>query len=192
MNEKVINQDFLVLSGIKESILLGIDSLEQLGFQLVEDTTETQIEQCHPVNTTSHCIFPPERISDGILFPITNRGDEPFLEILDDHQNCLGLVHRDELEDEQKTVLDSMLKEEFRKFDTTTNCTDLTEHRIILKINVPIRQRYFPKNPIMREIIYKQVDQLLEKKLIEPSASSYCSPIVLVKKKDDSWRMCID
>ncbi|KAH8398236.1 hypothetical protein KR215_009953, partial [Drosophila sulfurigaster] len=44
----------------------------------------------------------------------------------------------------------------------------------------------------MRRIIDEQVDQLLEDGLIEPSYSPHSAPIVLVKKKNGQWRMCVD
>ena len=40
--------------------------------------------------------------------------------------------------------------------------------------------------------IKKQVQDFLEKGFIRPSTSPCGSPIVLVRKKDGSWRMCID
>eukprot|EP00253_Pinus_taeda_P004086 PITA_04086 len=40
--------------------------------------------------------------------------------------------------------------------------------------------------------IKKQVQELLERGFIRPSTSPCGSPIVLVRKKDGSWRMCID
>jgi len=39
--------------------------------------------------------------------------------------------------------------------------------------------------------IKKQVQELLEKGFIRPSTSPCGSPIILVRKKDGSWRMCI-
>ena len=40
--------------------------------------------------------------------------------------------------------------------------------------------------------IKKQVQDFLEKEFIGPSTSPCGSPIILVRKKDGSWRMCID
>ena len=40
--------------------------------------------------------------------------------------------------------------------------------------------------------IKKQVQELLNQGFIRPSTSQCGSPIVLIRKKDSSWRMCID
>ncbi|KAH8320326.1 hypothetical protein KR067_013072, partial [Drosophila pandora] len=40
--------------------------------------------------------------------------------------------------------------------------------------------------------IDEKVEELLEKRCIEPSNSAYSSPIVMVKKKTGQWRMCVD
>lgn len=38
----------------------------------------------------------------------------------------------------------------------------------------------------------EQVQDMLANQVIEPSTSPYCSPVVLVKKKDGSWWFCVD
>lgn len=45
--------------------------------------------------------------------------------------------------------------------------------------------------PPKREID-KIIDELLRNSFIQPSQSPYSSPILLVKKKDNTWRMCVD
>ena len=65
-------------------------------------------------------------------------------------------------------------------------------HEIHLKDNVPVSQpaRRLPYK--QRKEILTQIDELLENDIIEPSTSPYSSPIVTVKKKDGSYRMCVD
>jgi len=66
-------------------------------------------------------------------------------------------------------------------------------HDIILQQDVP-----FPNIGMYRLCalenakIKKQVQELLEKGFIRPSTSPCGSPIILVRKKGGSWRMCID
>ena len=51
----------------------------------------------------------------------------------------------------------------------------------------PYRYPYVQKSEIERMII-----EMLEAGIIQPSQSSFSTPIVLVHKKDGSWRMCPD
>lgn len=36
------------------------------------------------------------------------------------------------------------------------------------------------------------IEHMLQSKLIQPNISPYSSPVILVKKKDGTWRMCVD
>ena len=56
----------------------------------------------------------------------------------------------------------------------------------------PIRQTARRLGPEKEAEVEKQVQKLLKKKLIEPADSAWSAPVVLVRKKDNSWRFCID
>ena len=45
---------------------------------------------------------------------------------------------------------------------------------------------------LFQEELRKQLNDLLSKKLIQRSVSSWRPPVLFTKKKDGSWRMCID
>ncbi len=61
--------------------------------------------------------------------------------------------------------------------------TSVTEHKIETQDAVPAKQ--FPQRlPNALRPVVEQVSEMLEKEVIQPSHSSWASPIVLVRKKD--------
>ncbi|MCO5574932.1 hypothetical protein L7F22_028727 [Adiantum nelumboides] len=43
-----------------------------------------------------------------------------------------------------------------------------------------------------QEGIMRQVNELVKKGMVRPSSSPFCSPVLLVQKKDGTYRMCVD
>ncbi|GJV98200.1 reverse transcriptase [Tanacetum coccineum] len=67
------------------------------------------------------------------------------------------------------------------------------DHRIPLKEgSIPVNIRPYKHPPSQKDTIESMVQELLDSKVIRPSNSPFSSPIVMVKKKDGTWRMCID
>lgn len=67
------------------------------------------------------------------------------------------------------------------------------EHRITLKEGSdPVNDRPYRYTYFQKEEIEKQVQAMLDTGLIRPSSSPFSSPVLLVKKKDGSWRFCTD
>ena len=67
------------------------------------------------------------------------------------------------------------------------------DHRILLTDEtktVKIRPYRYPT--IQKDEIEKMVQDMKETGIIRDTTSSFASPVVLVKKKDGSWRLCVD
>ncbi|KAH8232704.1 hypothetical protein KR032_000087 [Drosophila birchii] len=88
--------------------------------------------------------------------------------------------------------VEEFLEQELGKFENLAGVSHIAEHRIVMRNDRPIKQRYFPRNPAMRAIIDKQIDELLRDGRIEPSKSPHSAPIVIAAKKNGDARMCID
>ncbi|KAL0194612.1 hypothetical protein M9458_008184, partial [Cirrhinus mrigala] len=80
----------------------------------------------------------------------------------------------------------------FSAHDNDLGCTNLILHDIPLTDDVPVQQRYRCLPPSDYDVVKTHINQLLEAQIIRESCSPYASPIVLVKKKDGSLRICVD
>lgn len=56
----------------------------------------------------------------------------------------------------------------------------------------PISVRPYHYSPIQKNEIEAQVHSMLKSGVIRPSNSQFASPVLLVKKKDGTWRFCVD
>lgn len=122
-------------------------------------------------------------------------GEEPLLASLEGILNE-EKGHRDgELNQQKRLELEEILKEFDDVFQEPRGISPerVKAHSITLKpgeapVNVqPYRYPYHQKNEIKR-----QVKELLENGWIRHSQSEYSSPVILVKKKSNQWRMCVN
>ena len=44
----------------------------------------------------------------------------------------------------------------------------------------------------LKDTVNSQIQDMLDTGVIQPSCSPWASPVVMVKKKDKTWRFCVD
>jgi len=95
---------------------------------------------------------------------------------------------------EQQNEVRSLLKEYTEIFSDVPKVTNLTEHKVELTQREPVRCKAYPTPYKMQEIVDKEIDDLLEMGVTEHSEAHYASPVVLVKKPDNTYtyRVCVN
>ena len=77
-------------------------------------------------------------------------------------------------------------------FTTRPGCTTLIEHNIKLTTDTTIRVKQYPLPFSTMETIKDEIKEMIDLDIDEPSDSPYYSPVLVVKKKDNSNGFCID
>lgn len=74
----------------------------------------------------------------------------------------------------------------------TPGLTNLVSHHITLHSSKPIRQPVYRIPEWLLHIFKEQLETMQSLGVIEPSASEWSSPVILVPKKDGSLHFCLD
>jgi predicted aspartyl protease len=56
----------------------------------------------------------------------------------------------------------------------------------------PVKSRFYRASPEQKREIERQVKELLDHGIISRSTSDWLSPVILVRKPNNTWRMCVD
>ncbi|GFU51508.1 transposon Tf2-6 polyprotein [Trichonephila clavipes] len=115
-------------------------------------------------------------------------------------KNCFLQMQVYEAEVEDEIVVQHVTNPQIRRelFELISNYepkkTEMTNvsMRIILKDDIPVYQPARRLSFSENQDVNKQIDEWLEQGIVRPSSSEYASPIVLVKKKDGTTRLCVD
>ncbi|GFV54531.1 retrovirus-related Pol polyprotein from transposon 297 [Trichonephila clavipes] len=92
----------------------------------------------------------------------------------------------------QKEKLNLLLESFQNVFEPEGEATNILEHHINTGNSPPISEPLYRMSPVKKEILRKEIDDLLEKDIIEECESPYGAPVVLIPKPNNQFRLCID
>ena len=95
-------------------------------------------------------------------------------------------------QDQRFQALLNHYSDQFAKHSSDIGVTNLICHDIPTGDEPPVWQRVrrLPQEQI--PVLQEKIDALHEKNIIRPSRSDWASNVLLVRKKDGTWRLCID
>jgi hypothetical protein len=114
---------------------------------------------------------------------------------------AMAVIHHDQITaldsttEECPSEIQSLLTEFDQVFAEPTELPPSRQydHSITLKQDAaPFNARPYRYSPAHKDEIERQVAAMLAAGIIVPSMSPFASPVLLVQKKDGSWRFCID
>ena len=92
-------------------------------------------------------------------------------------------------------VVWKMLKEEaasFAKNDDDIGCIEDLQMDIDLSDGTPVQKNYVSIPRPLNQEVKHYIEDLLNKQFITKSRSSYSPPVVCMRKKDGTLRLCVD
>ena len=105
--------------------------------------------------------------------------------------SCDQLEHPDHQGDVARLLC--RYQDVFSKGEDDVGLTKEVQHDIpVFPGTRPIKQPPHRLGPEKEAEVQRQIEGLLEKGLIEPACGAWSSPVVLVRKKDGTWRFCVD
>ncbi|XP_072169909.1 uncharacterized protein [Diadema setosum] len=117
---------------------------------------------------------------DQFIEPLTQRGTSSEVEL------------PDYLTTQQTQQLGDVIHDFTDILSDNPGRTDRIEHDLVTSNDHPIRQKAYRLPHAVRETVKRELDEMLEAGVISHSDSPYASPLVIVKKKDGSLRLCVD
>ncbi|UYV61797.1 K02A2.6-like, partial [Cordylochernes scorpioides] len=156
----------------------------------------TNIGTCDRTAPKGMCIGEIQVLEEGQLAVIDDASDTNRQGILgqENSPNIASMISPD-LSMLERTRICSILGSfsglfEFNKFPS--NLTSTAKHKINTEDHPPIKRRPYRVSQVERQTIQNEVDKMLKGGIVQLSESPWSSPVVLVKKKNGSWRFCVD
>jgi hypothetical protein len=170
-------------------LVLGVEWLRTLGPVLWDFSLMTMQFSSHGITTVLTGLNSTGwSLEEGSHFlkssPSANKGF--LLKLLDDTFELASNIPPD--------AIQTLLRDFRAVFDEPSGLPPVRghDHQISLRSSQPINVRSFRYPYFQKAEIEKIIIELLHSGVIRPSHSPFSAPVLLVRKADGSWRLCVD
>lgn len=115
--------------------------------------------------------------------------EKRFKETTEKTESCYGLR---ELSSTEENMLQKFLEAEIPKTPEKLGTTSLVVYSIDVNGHPAIKQRPYPQSSVKEKALFAEVDKMLDNDIIERSSSDWSSPILMVRKPNNTYRFCLD
>lgn len=178
-NGEIVNVEFAVSEEAPKTAILGIEFLRKIQ-GTINFASNVLSTPAGPVTLLTSIAPPDTRVL--AISPETT-ADIPF---------CINLETTNVTSAEIQQVIALFQRYPSLWQDKHPSRANILSHRIILTTDRPLVQPPRRMGPEQQEIVAKEIEEMLKYRIIRPSKSPYSSEVVLVRKKGDMWRVCID
>lgn len=187
---------FRIAPTLAYEAILGMDALAAYGealHQVILDHIERMGDPTTPQGTaTAATLHDPSSFATPIYadeLPKKSRATRFEWPLAEDQ--VAGIA---DLDDAQRRKVDALVQEIFGKpgEERKLGLTTRIKHKMDVQGHAPIRQRVRQYSPKVLEHMHAEVDKLLAAGIIEESTSEWSNPVVMVRKPNNEYRMCID
>lgn len=192
MGRETIPQEFLMIPDMLVDVILGNDFLSVnnaiinlengkviIGkhvFNIIDERSGTAVDAKvinHLVNEVNRPY--PKEVVENV--------DKPPKEENKKNITCPKL-HLDK-------IIDVLLKHK-ELFNYRARVTNIYEHKLCVNESLPYNTRIYPIPYKFREKVKSEILSMIKQGIIEKAETNFINPVVIVKKKDDSIRICLD
>lgn len=151
-----------------------------------------------PVDNAAQDLIGNEEVTDPVLASVLEHSDatslgEELLELRPGPQPMGNEIKvSNDLSIDQIQSVNALVADYDDVFSTVPGTTHLITHEIVTETTSAVKGNTFSIPYHMREKVDKEIQEMLQLGIIEPSNSPYNAGVVIVKKGDGSIRVCTD
>lgn len=204
----VVDHAFIVMCRMQYNIILGADFMRRHNVIINMGTNEVIIEISEEIENikigddyineicdpTVWVVEKDEEDEESFelgCYPVGNEGadKEKFEEL---NQNIEEKVREAQIPEENKNKLEEVLKKHCTVFGTQPGRIPNFKYALIVTSWEPFRKRPYPVAEVHYEKTKLVIKEMEENGLISKCPTSFLNPLVVVKKGDNSVRVCLD